>query len=168
MVNQRIKIKISAMKLGATKKILIINLAIAAVFNSGMILGHPNSAFSILNIVQGGDSLSLGASVYKKSCSLCHRINGEGMSKVIPPLAKSDYLKREKQEIIEMIISGKSGPITVNKVNYNRAMPPSKLNDLEIAEVLNYIYERWENQGTKFTEEGVKQVRLQLTGGTKK
>lgn len=156
------------MRLRITKKFLLLNLVTAAVFSLGMILHHPRSAFSVQHTVQDADSLSLGATVYKKSCSLCHRINGEGMSRVIPPLAKSDYLKRDKNEIIELIIAGKSGPIKVNKVNYDREMPPSKLGDREIAEVLNYIYERWENPRTRFTEEEVKKVRLQQTGDTKK
>lgn len=156
------------MRILISKKIALIILIITSVCSFGMILHYPRSAFSLHEINYEIDSLSLGAEVFKKSCALCHRMNGEGMSKVIPPLAKSDYLKRNKNEIIELLISGKSDSITVNKINYNRTMPPSRLGDQEIAEVLNYIYGRWDNLGTKFKEEEVKKVRLQLTGDTKK
>lgn len=156
------------MRISITKKISLISLIITAVCSLGMILHHPRAAFSIQEIYIEIDSLSLGAEVFKKLCALCHRMNGEGMTKVIPPLAKSDYLKRDKNEIIELIISGKSDSITVNKINYNRTIPPSRLGDQEIADVLNYIYVRWDNPGTKFKEEEVKKVRLQLTGDAKK
>jgi nitrite reductase (NO-forming) len=99
-----------------------------------------------------------GKEVYDKTCKACHQENGLGMPKTFPPLAKSDFLG-DRKAVIEQVINGKTGPLTVNGEEYNSTMPPQKLNDEEIAAVLTYVYSNWENTGAAFTADEVKTVR---------
>lgn len=103
-----------------------------------------------------------GKEIYSKTCKACHQENGQGLAKTFPPLAKSDFLA-DRKAVIEQVINGKSGALTVNGVEYNSTMPPQKLNDEEIAAVLTYVYSNWENSGDAFTAEEVKAVRDGLT-----
>lgn len=99
-----------------------------------------------------------GEEVYKKSCIACHQANGEGIANIFPPLAKSDFLS-DKAQVIDQVIKGKTGEITVNGVKYNGSMPPQDLSDEEISAVLSYIYSSWGNTGESISVDEVKSVR---------
>ncbi|MBD2755397.1 c-type cytochrome [Spirosoma validum] len=96
-----------------------------------------------------------GILVYKNNCANCHQNKGEGLAALYPPIAKSDFLA-DKNAVICLIRYGQQGPIVVNGKPYNRPMPPQpQLSDLEVAELVTYIYNEWSNE-TKVT--GVKQI----------
>ncbi len=96
-----------------------------------------------------------GILVYKTNCANCHQTKGEGVAALYPPIAGSDYLAN-KNSVICLIRYGQQGPIVVNGKPYNRPMPAQpQLSDLEIAELVTYIYNEWGNE-TKLT--GVKEV----------
>ena len=101
-----------------------------------------------------------GKQVYNDFCLQCHMANGEGVTKVFPPLAKSDYLKNNRTESIRSIKYGLSGEITVNGVKYNSVMAAQGLSNKEIADVMNYITNNWGNKNTALvTEEQVEKVK---------
>lgn len=102
-----------------------------------------------------------GEEIYKKTCVACHQADGKGLPNTFPPLAKSDFLANP-DAVIEQVIKGKTGEIVVNGLKFNSTMPPQTLNDAEIAEVLNYVYSNWENNGTTFTAEQVKTIREKI------
>lgn len=87
-----------------------------------------------------------GKILYENFCASCHMDDGSGLAANIPPLAGADYLK-EAQELLPCIIRyGQQGPIVVNGVTYNNAMPGvPQLTDFEIANVINYINHAWGN-----------------------
>ncbi|MFZ9982300.1 MAG: c-type cytochrome [Cyclobacteriaceae bacterium] len=88
-----------------------------------------------------------GERLYQQHCSNCHQPDGKGFGLLYPPLANADYLKKKKDSIICIIRNGMSGPVTVNGQIYDQAMPGNeKLTDLEIAEILTYIYVTWEGE----------------------
>ena len=96
-----------------------------------------------------------GILVYKNHCANCHQAKGEGLAALYPPIANSDYLVN-KNAVICLIRYGQQGPIVVNGKPYNRPMPAQPhLSDLEVAELVTYIYNEWGNE-TKLT--GVKEV----------
>ncbi|MEW6467680.1 MAG: cytochrome c [Bacteroidota bacterium] len=99
-----------------------------------------------------------GEEIYKKTCLACHQANGEGIANTFPPLAKSDFLVNRDQ-VIEQVIKGKSGEMTVNGVKYNGTMPPQAISDEEIAAVLTYVYSSWGNSGGPVSVDEVKAVR---------
>ncbi|MBD2703262.1 cytochrome c [Spirosoma sp. BT702] len=87
-----------------------------------------------------------GILVYKNNCANCHQPKGEGLAALYPPLAKSDYLG-DKNSVICLIRYGQKGPIVVNGKTYNHPMPAQpQLSDLEVAELVTYIYNEWGNE----------------------
>ena len=91
-------------------------------------------------------SITDGEEIYLDFCIQCHLDNGEGVSGVFPPLAKSDYLINNIEMSIRGLKYGLSGPIVVNGAQYNGIMQNQGLDDVEIADVMNYILNNWGNE----------------------
>lgn len=105
------------------------------------------------------ESIKRGKVVYKDMCATCHMPNGEGVPKVFPPLAKSDYLMEKREASIRAIKYGLSGKIEVNGVTYKGMMTNLGLYEDEVADVMNYITNSWGNKNLKMiTEDEVKSV----------
>ncbi len=125
------------------------------------------AAFTVLTLTAasaGADKATMdrGAKVYKGYCSTCHQANGQGLSTIYPPLAKSDWIKNQpKEKVIESVIYGLKGAITVNGKKYNGVMNPlpSTYKDEDIAAVITYVYNSWGNPGTVVTVDDVRKVR---------
>ncbi|GGD03394.1 c-type cytochrome [Hyunsoonleella pacifica] len=108
------------------------------------------------------ESITRGQEIYTDFCINCHMASGEGVEKTYPPLAKSDYLKNNREASIRGIKYGQKGEITVNGVVYNGYMAPMGLDDEEVADVMNFINNSWENSNTKIvTKEEVTAVKKQ-------
>lgn len=104
--------------------------------------------------------IAAGKAHFTGTCSVCHQDSGEGMPGVFPPLAKSDFLAKDPQAAIKIVLNGLSGPITVNGKEYNSVMPPmSQLNNDEIANILTYVFNSWGNDDGHVTAEQVAKVR---------
>jgi mono/diheme cytochrome c family protein len=114
---------------------------------------------------QTGDlakSIKRGEEVYTTSCVTCHQPNGEGLEGAFPPLAKADFLVKDKdgKKSIGVILNGQNGEITVNGKKYNTEMPTqSFLTDEQIADVLNYARNTWGNKAKAITPALVKAER---------
>ena len=115
---------------------------IIALFISATILHAQENTKKELKLIE---SVERGAIIYEDFCVTCHLPNGKGEEKIIPPLAKSDYLMNNRFESIKGIKFGQKGEIRVNEVVYNSVMAPMGLTDDEIADVMNYITNSWGN-----------------------
>lgn len=107
-------------------------------------------------------SIKRGAEVYAANCASCHMQKGEGMEGAFPPLAKADYIRKDKtgKKSIAVILHGMEGEMSVNGKKYNVPMPAqSYLTDQQIADVLNYVRNSWGNKAKIITEEMVKSER---------
>lgn len=85
-----------------------------------------------------------GEQLYLKNCSNCHQRNGKGLGLVYPPLAPSDFMDKNFDEVICIMKQGSKASMMVNGHEYHQPMPgiPS-LTELEIAEITTYIYNNW-------------------------
>jgi len=124
----------------------------------------PAAVMIVAIALTGADQATMdrGAKVYKGYCSSCHQANGQGLSTIYPPLAKSDWLKNTpKEKVIEAVVYGLKGPITVNGKKYNGVMNPLPTNfkDEDIAAVITYVYNSWGNPGTVVTVADVQKVK---------
>ena len=104
--------------------------------------------------IEAGKALFLG------TCSTCHQMDGQGIPKVFPPLAKSDYLMADKKRSIEVLLNGLSGKVIVNGQEYASVMPPmSHMADDELANILTYVRNAFGNSGDAVSVQEVTQVR---------
>ena len=123
-----------------------------SIFNSEDIKQNPELAASS----------SRGKEIYVDFCLQCHLSNGKGTLNIVPPLANSDYLQKNRKESIRAIKFGQQGKIKVNGITYEGIMPNPNLTDDEVADVMNYINNSWGNQDSKMvTVDEVKSIKKQ-------
>lgn len=88
-----------------------------------------------------------GKRLYIQHCQNCHQKDGGGLGTLYPPLANSDYLKKNHSDLSCVIKYGLEGEIIVNGESFNMKMEGLRnLKDLEIAEILTYVSNSWGNQ----------------------
>ena len=106
-------------------------------------------------------SIERGKEAYGLYCINCHMADGNGTVDLYPPLAKADYLKKPSTTLINLILQGQTGEITVNKKKYNGIMPAQNyLTDDQIADILNYARNSFGNKmPTAITPGQVKALR---------
>ena len=81
---------------------------------------------------------------------------------MFPPLAKSDFLAADVKRAIGIPLRGLTGKITVNGTPYDSVMPPmSQLNDDEVANILTFVLNSWDNPGGRVSADDVKKSRAQ-------
>lgn len=111
----------------------------------------------------GGDlqaSMARGEKLFATHCTACHQADGQGLAGAFPPLAGSDYLTPGGTEVINNVIHGISGPITVNGKDYNSMMPPMPyINDNDLADIANFVMNSWGNPGGEYTAADVAEAR---------
>lgn len=89
-----------------------------------------------------------GEKVYLNNCAACHQANGEGLPSAFPPLNNhmSQLYLVDRSYPLKVILYGLQGSVKVLKKPYNGAMPAwSQLSDAEVAAVLNYTLDSWDN-----------------------
>ena len=101
-----------------------------------------------------------GKGVYTTNCVACHQLNGQGIPKAFPPLARSDYLNADKVRAIRTVTGGLQGSVTVNGETFNGVMPAWTLSDEDVAAVLSYVYSSWGNSGKEVSPKDVKTHRV--------
>jgi mono/diheme cytochrome c family protein len=96
------------------------------------------------------ESIDRGKEIYSNNCSSCHMEKGEGVEGTFPPLVKSSYVTGDTGQLINIMLQGQTGEITVDGKTYTMDMPAqSHLSDEEIADVLNFIRSSWGNKTKK-------------------
>ncbi len=109
-----------------------------------------------------------GKSIFLANCAMCHQPEGQGIPNVFPPLAKSDFLAnivtKARGDIVNFVLRGKTGKITVNGAEYNGVMTPvAGLSDEDLAMVFNFVSTNWGNTNAKpYTAAEVKALREAL------
>ncbi|MBX3690044.1 copper-containing nitrite reductase [Dokdonella sp.] len=113
------------------------------------------------------EQIAAGKQLFTGTCSVCHQANGEGLKGVFPPLAKSDYFAKEPKKLIEAVLHGVSGKVTVNGAEYNSVMPPmNQLTDDEVANIGTFVLNSWGNPGGRVTKEEAAATRAENPNAT--
>jgi nitrite reductase (NO-forming) len=102
------------------------------------------------------ERVAKGEIVFKTNCMACHQVSGQGIPGAFPPLAKSDFLNKDKIRAIKTVTGGLQGKVVVNGHEFNGVMPAWSLSDEDIANVLTYAYNSWGNSGKEVTTAEVK------------
>ena len=124
--------------------------------------GGAGAAVVAANPVEVGKKLFNNA-----ACNTCHQATGVGVPGAIPPLVKSEWATGSEERVIRIVLHGLQGPIKVEGVDYNSAMPAfgrvagSGYNwtDDKIAAVLTYVRQEWGNQAGPISTEKVTEIR---------
>lgn len=115
---------------------------------------------SVLAIISSAAYADAGEAVYKKNCMACHQANGTGMAAVFPPLVDNANITDNPMYIVETVVKGKSGEISVNGATYNGMMPPmAYMTDSDIAAVVNYVNKKFAGGSKEISAEDVKAIR---------
>ncbi|MDQ4078769.1 MAG: cytochrome c [Chloroflexota bacterium] len=148
--------------------VIIIGLLTAAIYlssgsvvadNMGQTMSPKSSGMAILTTelqqagremqVQEDSLVQQGEDIYSSTCIACHQEDGEGVGPILPlagnPLVTAD----RTQGLISVVLTGRGG------------MPrfAGYYSDQEIAAVLSYIRQAWENDADPVTAESVQAVR---------
>ena len=127
---------------------------------SSLYILNPNNVEPLVQQTPLEASIARGSDIYTDFCITCHMPNGQGVEAVYPPLAKSDFLMKNRNESIKGIKYGQQGEITVNGKTYNNIMAPLGLSNDEVADVMNYITNSWGNTNDDMvTEEEVSKIK---------
>ncbi|MBF8999632.1 MULTISPECIES: c-type cytochrome [Vibrio] len=98
---------------------------------------------------------------YEVNCSACHGLEGEGITGMVPAFAKNKTIAAEDPtNLIHAMLKGTRAPFT--HVRTTAAGMPSfawKMNDKEIADVLNYVRNSWGNTAKEITPDQVAEMR---------
>lgn len=106
------------------------------------------------------ERIKKGKLVFSTNCAACHQSTGLGIPHAFPPLAKSDFLNKDKIRAIKVVTGGLQGKVVVNGQEFNGVMPAWSLSDEDIANVLTYVYNSWGNAGHEVTPAEVKKYRV--------
>jgi nitrite reductase (NO-forming)/hydroxylamine reductase len=100
-----------------TRKPLFVLLALA-------LGGAALAAEDVVNERLPKQGNQAGEAAYLANCAACHQPTGVGLPGAFPPLAGSDFLKKnDKTKVLSSILQGITGKLVVNGVEYNNVMP---------------------------------------------
>lgn len=113
-----------------------------------------------------------GKVMYEQLCGACHGADGQGANQgQFPPLADSAWVKGAPDRMIQVVLHGLMGEITVPSKHaanptYNLVMPPQgdALTDEQIAAISTYVRGSWGNEQKKVTVEMVAAQRKATAG----
>ncbi len=108
-----------------------------------------------------------GQELYISACANCHMDDGSGLEGLIPPLNGSNLIISQPELLPCIVRMGMEGPILVNGVVYNQVMTPvSGLNDVELANVLNYIQYEWGDKNIFYSPTQIQRIVANCNEGT--
>ena len=108
-----------------------------------------------------------GEEIYNREgfCVTCHQPDGKGLSaSQFPPLAKSPWVIGNEERLIKLTLHGIMGPLQLMGKTYPGQVPMTPyggmLNDTEMASVLTFVRNTFNNKAAAITPGMVKKVRL--------
>jgi glucose/arabinose dehydrogenase len=108
----------------------------------------------------GNGSGMHGALLYNSYCVSCHQRDGKGDNNRYPPLDGSPYLA-DRDQLINIILNGLQGRITVNGKSFDGVMPAhgAHLDDHAVASIVTFLKYRFNHEQVTVTADMVKKVR---------
>lgn len=101
-----------------------------------------------------------GQEIYLKYCMACHQASGSGVQGMYPTLQKTDWVNGDKTRLINLLLNGQQGEITVNGQVFRGVMPTHQfLTDAQIADVLTYVRSNFGNSSVAVLPEEVAPLR---------
>jgi mono/diheme cytochrome c family protein len=108
-----------------------------------------------------------GIALYDVNCAACHGRDGKG-SVIFPPLTGSAVVNQTSAEtLVRVVLAGTKGAATA-KAPTGQAMPSFawKLNDAQVADILTYVRNNWDNGAPAVSADAVGKIRIGLHSGS--
>lgn len=100
-----------------------------------------------------------GERLYARHCAACHMEDGTGLQGIIPPLAGADFIQANPDLLPCIVVHGMDGPVMVNGILYDQPMAGIEgLNEVEIANILNYIQFYWGNKEEFYSPDRIRHL----------
>jgi mono/diheme cytochrome c family protein len=114
------------------------------------------------------DAVAEGKRIFGANCAACHQSTGLGIAGAFPPIVGSEWVTGPEQTLIRILLNGLGGPVKVNGVAYNGAMPAWKesMTDDEISYVITYIRQWAPNAAPAVTGASVATLRKEHAART--
>ena len=102
-----------------------------------------------------------GKAIFLVNCAVCHQATGQGGGPYPPLAGNPDVNQVDSANLIQTVLNGRTGPITVNGTQYGGNMPSwrGQLSDAQIAAVLTYVRTAWHNSAPAVSEDQVAAAR---------
>ena len=105
-------------------------------------------------------SIKRGKAVYATYCLSCHQADGGGVPNLNPPLIQTSYVLGDKYALIKIVLNGFQKPVDIDGESYSNNMPPlNSLKNQQIADVLTYIRNNFDNRAESVNPADVQKVR---------
>jgi len=107
--------------------------------------------------------MAAGERAYRTHCQACHQADGSGLPGAFPPLAGNPNIEGNAEMVIDNVLGGRQGELTVNGVTYNSVMPAmSYLSDQDVADIVTFVMNSWTDAEVAISAEQVARQREQL------
>ena len=101
-----------------------------------------------------------GHEIYLKYCMACHQASASGVAGMYPTLQKTDWVNGDKTRLINLLLNGQQGEITVNGQVFRGVMPTHQfLTDQQMADVLTYVRSNFGNTAGPVLPDEVAAIR---------
>jgi mono/diheme cytochrome c family protein len=116
---------------------------------------------AVHHALQEGDTRKPGSLLYLDNCAACHRPDGLGYERVFPRLAGNPVVMApEAISLATIVLEGSRTPRTsATPAQFTMPSFAWRLNDQEVADVVNFIRSSWGNHGAPITPEDVAKLR---------
>lgn len=122
--------------------------------------GDRRSAADFIVATSSSDSID-ASKLFANHCVVCHQATGAGVPGAFPPLVDSEWVHGEPQVLVQILLHGIQGEITVGDTVYNGVMPEfgNSLDDNEIAALATYLRSNFENNADAIDADFVTEQR---------
>lgn len=105
-------------------------------------------------------SIKRGKVIYASYCLTYHQADGGGVPNLNPPLIQTSYVLGKKEPLIKIVLNGFTEHVDIDGESYSNNMPPlNLLKDQQIADVLTYIRNNFDNKADAVLPSEVQKVR---------
>lgn len=102
-----------------------------------------------------GDLIAQGQDIYTHVCIACHQPDGNGISGIYPQLNGNPLVTGDDPTyVITTVLNGRGGMPRFN----------TQFSDEEIAAVVSYVRQEWDNSAAPVTADQVSDVRASVSG----
>jgi mono/diheme cytochrome c family protein len=109
----------------------------------------------------GQSGTASGLALYRDHCERCHEADGGGKGHDYPPLAGNPLVTSDDAiNPIRLVLHGGVAPTTaLNPRPYSMPSFADRLDDEEVAAVINHVRNSWNNQGSAVSRDDVRELR---------